>query len=165
MAKAKKKETKPKKSKKGAIIILIVAILVSIATVVLAKIVLWPKYQDIKAKKNKVKVEEISHKKKEIGEIYEMESFTINPHNSGGRRFAKIQLSLEASNKDVIEELDKRNPQIKSIMLKYFRSKTILELTHPAFTDSSASVLIDEVNKVLSTGKVTNLFYQDLLIQ
>lgn len=168
MAKVKKKkeiEKKVKKSNKNAIIIIVIAVVVSIATVILARIVLWPKYQDIKANKNKEKVEEISHKKKEIGEIFEMEAFTINPLNSGGRRFAKIQLSLETSNKDVITELEKRNPQIKSIMLKYFRSKSILDLTHPTFTDSSAAVLIEEVNKVLSSGKVINLFYQDLLIQ
>jgi len=162
---ANKKETKPKKNKKGAIIIIIVAIVVSIATIVLTKIVLWPKYQEVKAKKNKSKVEQIIIKNKEIGEIFEMDAFTINPLNSGGRRFAKIQLSLEVSNEEVIEELTKRNPQIQSIMLKYFRSKTILELTHPTFTDSSSVILIDEVNKVLSNGKVTNLFYQDLLIQ
>ena len=166
MAKAKKKETTvKKKSKNGIIIIIIAAIFVSILTVVFAKIVLWPKYQEIKTNKNKEKIEEIATRKKEIGEIFEMEPFTINPLNSGGRRFAKIQLSLETSNKEVIEELTKRKPQIKSIMLKYFRSKTILELTHPTFTDSSATVLIDKVNEVLSTGKVTNLFYQDLLIQ
>ncbi|MBN2280467.1 MAG: flagellar basal body-associated FliL family protein [Candidatus Marinimicrobia bacterium] len=167
MAKEEKKpKEKKQKSKRGAFIIIIAALIVSVGTVVFTKIVLWPKYQNIKARKNKVKVEEIvAQKKKDIGEIFEMEPFTINPLNSGGRRFAKIQLSLEAPNKEVLEELGKRNPQIQSILLKYFRSKTILELTSPTFTDSSSVILIKEINKVLSSGKVTNLFYQDLLIQ
>ncbi len=100
-----------------------------------------------------------------MGEIYELKSFTVNTYKSCGRRFAKIKLSLETHNDKVISELEKRNYQIRNLMLKYFRSKTVDDLTQATFPDSSAKDLIEQINKILSNGKVDNLYYQDLLIQ
>ena len=94
-----------------------------------------------------------------------MSSFTVNTFNSNGRRFAKIKLSLETFDKSVIGELKKRNPQIRSLMLKYFRSKTVEDLTGPTFPDISAKDLIQQVNILLSSGKVSNLYYLDLIVQ
>ncbi|SRR6056297_809660 len=166
--KQKAKKEKPGKSsgsKKGAIIIIIVAIVISIATIVLSKIILWPKYQEYQANKKKEQVEQIVPAKKEVGEIYEMDSFTVNTYQSAGRRFAKIKVSLATADNDVISELEKRNPQILDLLIKYYRSKTVADLTHPSFSDSSAAVLVEQINDILSNGKVTHLFYQELLIQ
>lgn len=169
MAKVKKqkeeKKQAKKSSKKSAMLIIVAAIIISIATVVLSKLVLWPKFQEIKNNKKKEKVEKIKSPKPEIGEIYEMASFTVNTYESSGRRFAKIKLSLETYDKEVISELEKRNPQIRSLMLKYFRSKTVLDLTNPTFPDSSAKDLVGKINKLLSSGSVSNLYYQDLIVQ
>ncbi len=161
----KKKTSKKSGSKKGAIIIIIIAILISIATIIMTKLVLWPRYQDYKANKKKAQVEQIDPSKKEVGDIYEMDSFTVNTYQSAGRRFAKIKVSLATSDSDVISELEKRNPQIRDLLIKYYRSKTVADLTHPSFSDSSAAVLVEQINDIISTGKVTHLFYQELLIQ
>lgn len=161
----KKVEKKPKNNKKVALIILIVAVVMSIGAIVLTKLILWPWYQERQTEGKKEKVEEIATKKRGIGMIYEMDAITVNTYQSSGRRFANIKVSLETHSKEVMEELEKRDPQIMSIMINYYRSKTVLELTQPTFTDSSAAILIDKINEILTSGKVTNLFYQDLLIQ
>ncbi len=163
--KKKSKNSKTSIGKKKGIIILVIALIVSIGTIVVSKVILWPKYQAFKENRKKEQVEEASAKQKEMGKIYEMEEIRVNTYKSGGRRFALIQLSLETHNDDVLEELEKRNPQIRNLLIKYFRAKTVADLTHPSFTDSSASVLVDEINSLLNQGKISNLFYQDLLIQ
>jgi len=164
---AKEKKVKAKKynsNRKGTGLVVLFILLVAIGTVVFSKMVLWPKYQDYVSNQKKIEVAGVTVKA-DIGEIYEMEDFTVNTFQSGGRRFANIKLALETKNEQVVEELKKRNPQIRDMMLKYFRSKTVLELTNPAFPDSSASELVDEINQILTTGEVTNLFYLDLIVQ
>ena len=165
--KTKKKSEKkaPKKGKKNTALILVLALLISVVTIVMSKVVLWPKYQNYKKQQKKEQVKDIKAKKPEMGEIYELKSFTVNTYKSGGRRFAKIKLSLETHSKDVLAELEKRNPQIRSLMLKYFRSKTVEDLTQPSFPDSSAADLLKQLNRLLSSGKVDNLYYQDLIVQ
>eukprot|EP01156_Anaeramoeba_ignava_P001996 Anaeramoba_ignava/a217287_100.p4 GENE.a217287_100~~a217287_100.p4 ORF type:complete len:174 (-),score=21.32 a217287_100:2516-3037(-) len=173
MAKVRKQKTEEKSvktpakkiGKKGTIVIILLALIISVGTVVLSKVVLWPKYQEMKNHKKKEKVEKVKAVKPEIGEIYQLESFTVNTYQSAGRRFAKISLSLETYDKDVIPELEKRNPQIRSLMLKYFRSKTVDDLVNPTFPDSSAKDLIEQLNGILTSGRIANLYYQDLIVQ
>ncbi len=159
------KQLEKKSSKKKISVFIILILLISVSTFALTKIVLYPKFKKYQISKNKIKYEKKSKIKKEIGEILVFDDITVNPNKSNGRRFAVASIAVETFSKDVITELEKRKPQINSMLIKYFRSKTVIELTQPWFQDSSTTVLIKDINQLLVNGRINNLYYLKLVIQ
>ena len=91
-------------------------------------------------------------------------AINLNPANSTGEIFS-CQITLETRNQEVISELDNRDPQIKSIVLTYFRSKTVLELNDVSQQEKYIKDLMFKINSVLTNGEISYLYITDWIVQ
>jgi flagellar protein FliL len=100
-----------------------------------------------------------------IGPIYSLDPFVVNLAESGGKRYLRVTMDLELSNGVLIEELNKRLPQIRNAMLMILPSKKFDEIS----TIEGKTVLRDEIitrlNEFLQTGTISNLYFTEFVIQ
>ena len=163
---AKKESGKSVIGEKTKWILLITGILIAMAgTVVLAKFVLWPQYKKFQEKREQTKKEEEKKQENKLGPIYTIGELTVNPYGSNGLRFVIAEVALEVKNEDMIEELEKREPQIKDLLIRYFRERSTNQILNPNFQDSSSVALRSEINQRLFKSQIDSLYYLKLVVQ
>jgi len=109
-------------------------------------------------------VEEGAEGAVEFGFSRDLDAINLNPANSSGEVFS-CQLTLESQTQEVIAELERRDQQIKDIILTYLSSKTISELSDVSRRDEYRKDIIEKINAVLLDGRVTNLYITQWIIQ
>ncbi len=72
---------------------------------------------------------------------------------------------LEASDKKVITELEKRKPQVRDYIISLIRSRTFEQLRDAAGMELLRLEMMRDVNSLISKGEVTNVYFVDLIIQ
>lgn len=102
--------------------------------------------------------------KEKPGLLKEIEPVNLNPANSTGEIFS-CQLTLETKEREVIDELTIRSPQIKDIILTYFSFKSIQELNDVSKREEYRKELIDNINSVLTNGIISNLYVTQWILQ
>lgn len=96
----------------------------------------------------------------EVGEMF------VNLSDEGGKRYAKIILSLsyDSENKDLTEELATKQVALRDTAIFYFKS-----LKAENFTANNEGVLKKElterINKNLKSGLIIDVKFNELLVQ
>lgn len=144
----------------------IVFVIILLGAFGLTKYALLPlsrKYQINKQIKEKVLAEE--DKIPEMGLVYVIDDLTVNTLSSSGYRIVVAELTLESKEKDVIKEIEAREPQFRDMFIEYFRSHTANEISNVSFQEESRSELIKIVNEHLNSGVIDSLYYVKLILQ
>jgi flagellar protein FliL len=160
-------DDKSKSGLKLIIIILVVLLVDIVGGYIIAKKVLIPSAYDMpemQSEPENSQGEETTEEKEDLGGIHELEAITINPANSVGEIFS-CQLTLETMGQLVGEELVKRDPQIKDIIITYFSYKTIQDLNDISKRDEYKKELIEKINSVLIDGSVVNIYTPQWILQ
>jgi len=165
--KATDKKLKPAKLVENIkwILLIVFIIVATVGAILLSKNVLWPQYQQYQEKREVANAEKEKLEKQEIGPIYKIEELTVNPFGSYGLRFVMAALALEADSEELLEELKKREPQIRDMLIRYFREKSTNDFLRPSFQDSSAQILMKRINDRLFSGQIDSLYYLKLVVQ
>ena len=93
-----------------------------------------------------------------------LDPINLNPANSNGEIFS-CDLILEAKDPLVVKELGDRNVQIVDKIANYLSLKTVQELSDAKMWDQYRKEMIDLINSVLTTGKISNLYIKQKIIQ
>ena len=101
---------------------------------------------------------------KSIGPTYELGNFTVNLANSGGYKFVKASITAEISDKKVIEELDKRKPQIRDIIICILRSQDIQDIENPE-GNKLKELIQERINNIIDNGKITSVWFTQFVVQ
>lgn len=137
----------------------------SLSAFSVTKYFLLPKYQKYKAEKQISEMLTARHTKRAMGMVYVIDDLTVNPLGSKGRRFVVVEYAIESNNKDVIEELKVREPQLRNEFIKYFRNRTSEQILEPSFQEMSKIELMAIINDRLSSGEIDSLYYIKLILQ
>ncbi|HBF36645.1 MAG TPA: hypothetical protein DDW50_04925 [Firmicutes bacterium] len=86
------------------------------------------------------------------------------PSDDGVERYLKVNVTLELDNDKAKEEVTKRLPQIRDLIISILRTKTIDKIDEKEGKDEIRSEVIDSINHYLITGKVKNLYFEDFLV-
>lgn len=101
---------------------------------------------------------------KDIGPTYELGDFVVNLSGAGSHKYVKASIVAEISQDDLQQELEKRNPQVRDIIISILRQQNLEELQDP-----EASVIknqiINKLNQIFTKGKITNVWFTELVIQ
>jgi flagellar FliL protein len=158
MAKKEKEEAKVKEKGKGmSPIILVVVALVAIGVGVFGAKMFLFKDTGSTAVKHIVEI------KVPITE----EAITVNLSDEGGKRYLKasITISYDETNTNLGTEIEEKTVEIKDKTMFYLKSKKAADF------DASNEVtlkteLVAEINKLLLTGQIINVYFPgDLLVQ
>ncbi|MFZ5943699.1 MAG: flagellar basal body-associated FliL family protein [Bacillota bacterium] len=102
---------------------------------------------------------------KEIGPLYNSPEFTVNLANSNGRRFLMTQFSLEVENKKVLKEIEEKLPVFQDRVIIILSSQTAEELNTVEGKENLKKLLTDNINGILSEGKILNIYFNNFVYQ
>jgi flagellar FliL protein len=98
-----------------------------------------------------------------IGKTVPMETFLVNLSGNRGNKLLKVNMDLELQGAKVAEEIEKRKPQIRDIIIILLSSKTYAQLSSPEGKDYLRDEIRDTVNSFLTTGKIKRVLFTEFL--
>lgn len=104
--------------------------------------------------------------KKNMGPTYPVGEFTLNLVSTANQqRFIRTDIVLETSDKKVVEELGKRQPQIRDHLISLLRSRSAEQLSSEKGMELLRFDILKTMNTLVTKGEVTDVFFIDLIVQ
>lgn len=84
----------------------------------------------------------------------------------GAEHFIKVNVTLEVSNNEKVkEEVVKRVPQLRDLVISILRTKTKENIDEKEGKEKLSSEISIGVNRILGGNKVRHVFFEDFMIQ
>ena len=99
------------------------------------------------------------------GQTYAFGSVTVNPLNGMGRRYATFDIILEVDGEETAALIKDYEVILKDRLIKYFRSKTITELSAVAMMDSAKVEVIAIANGIIGSEGVRDIYFNQFVLQ
>lgn len=103
--------------------------------------------------------------KQDIGPIYPLDIFIVNLMEADGKRYLKLKLDLELNNEEVKLEVEKRLPQIRDSILTLLSGKSFDDIHTLEGKFLLRTEVISMLNQHLKTGKITNVYFTEFIVQ
>ncbi len=103
-------------------------------------------------------------KKENIGPTYSLGDFVVNLSGSGGYQYIKANIVVEVSKNNLVEELEKRSPQIRDRIISILRGQKLEDIQKPG-TEVLKNNIKVSLNQILAGGKITNVWFTQLVVQ
>jgi flagellar FliL protein len=106
-----------------------------------------------------------------IGPIYKLDTLIVNLADQGGKRYLRITMELElkpAENidvKDVIDELERRLPQIRDTILMLLPSKQYADIATTAGKLALRDEIMNKLNGFLKKGQINTIYFTEFVVQ
>ncbi|WP_324667573.1 flagellar basal body-associated FliL family protein [Geochorda subterranea] len=103
-----------------------------------------------------------------LGPTLDAGEFVVNlAPGSGGLsiRYARVGVTVEADRREVVEELARRQPQVRDAIIAVIRTKRFEDLTSTAGTEAVRQELVQALQRLVSRGRVVNVYFTELVIQ
>ena len=101
----------------------------------------------------------------ELGMIYPLEPFIVNLLDKGGKRYLKVKMELEVPTENLIEEITRRNAQLRDTILLLLTSKKFEDVNRLDGKFQLRNELIFGINQVLQSGKIKTLYFTEFVVQ
>lgn len=101
-----------------------------------------------------------------IGEFIPLETFFVNLAGSRGGKIARVTMELEIENKnsDITEEIGRRKPQIRDIIIILLSSKTYEQISTKEGKDNLRDEIKGRLNSFLTKGKINSILFTEFLL-
>jgi len=111
--------------------------------------------------------QQVSRKKSNltVGPMFEMDQFIVNLLSENGRRYLKIKIDLELSDEALQDEIKKKIPVLRDIIIRIASSKTLEEISTEKGKEKFKDQIVKEINENLQDGNINNVFFTDFVIQ
>ncbi len=100
----------------------------------------------------------------EIGDVYLVEDVIVNPLNSRGRKFVNTSVAFVYKGK-VGAELEKRDVQLRDMLIQTLSSRTVEQLSRPAQRDTLREEILEKTNELLKSGKIFAVYFTNFVMQ
>jgi len=108
---------------------------------------------------------EAKEEKIEIGPTRPMDSFIVNLADPSGKRYLKVKLDFELNSEKLLPEIDKRMPQLRDSILTLLSSKTYEDINSLEEKIQLRAEMMVMLNQYLKTGKITNIYFSEFIVQ
>lgn len=98
-----------------------------------------------------------------VGKMIPMETFYVNLAGNRGNRLLKVNMELEIDNEKVVEEIDKRKPQIRDIVIIILSSKAFKDLESRQGKEGLRDEIKDAINSFLTKGKIKHVHFTEFI--
>jgi len=98
-----------------------------------------------------------------IGSLVPLETFVVNLAGSRGSKLLKVNMELEISNAEVQEEIEKRKPQIRDMILIMLSTKSFNDLSEREGKDRLREEIAETINSFLSRGKIKRVYFTEFI--
>ncbi|MEW6045933.1 MAG: flagellar basal body-associated FliL family protein [Bacillota bacterium] len=102
-----------------------------------------------------------------LGPTLDAGEFIVNlaPGPGLGIRYARLGVVIEVDRREVIDELQRRQPQVQDAIIGVVRSKRFEDLSSREGAEALRKELVEVLQRLVSKGKVVNVYYTQLVIQ
>lgn len=83
----------------------------------------------------------------------------------GDDKFVKAGVELEVYDKNVLNELKDQNSKIRNLILQILRNKAPQDLEGSEGQIKLQNEIKGEINKILGADKITNVYFDDFIVQ
>ena len=97
--------------------------------------------------------------------ICPLETFIVNLADKGGNRYLRMTMDLELGNPELQTEITKRMPQIRDSILMILPSKRFDEISSVEGKTALRDEILEKLNSLLTTGKITNIYFKEFVVQ
>ena len=98
-----------------------------------------------------------------IGQLIPLEMFLVNLSGDKGNRLLKVSMELEIDGQNVKEEIEKRKPQIRDIIIVLLSSKTYPQISSKEGKEYLREEIKDTLNSFLTRGKVKRVLFTEFI--
>ncbi len=95
----------------------------------------------------------------------EFKSFIVNLGGSGGKRFLKLTMSVEAEDADLADEINQKMPQFRDIILLLLSSLAYEDIATLDGKLRLRNQILNRLNTQLTEGKVKNIYFSEFVVQ
>ena len=89
----------------------------------------------------------------------------VNLSDVENPRYLKVIMQLELGSEELKPELEKNMPQVRDEIIMLLSSKSFDDLSTSPGKRSLKRSIIECVNRHLTTGRVSNVYFSDFVIQ
>jgi flagellar protein FliL len=100
-----------------------------------------------------------------IGPIYKLDTMIVNLADKGGKRYLRTTLEMELSTPDLVDEIEKRMPQLRDSILMILPTKTYDSISTTEGKIALRDEIMAKLNSFLKTGTITNLYFSEFVVQ
>jgi flagellar FliL protein len=118
-----------------------------------------PKIDDVIAGEHEAQKDDKEKEGEFIGKTIPMETFLVNLSGAQGRKLLKVDMELEVEGDKVREEIEKRKPQIRDIIITLLSSKTLEQVASNEGKEFLREEVRDTVNSFLTRGKIKQVLF------
>lgn len=122
-----------------------------------------PKIEHVIQGEHQAQAEESADTKLAKLPVVPLETFTVNLAGSKGRRIFRVDLELEVSDRKVVDEIEQRKPQVRDIIIIILSGRTYDQISSKEGKNELRDEIKDTVNAFLAKGKITNVYFTNLL--
>ena len=106
-----------------------------------------------------------------IGPTYKLDTLIVNLADQGGKRYLRVTMefelkpgeNLEAN--EVVEEIEKRLPQIRDTILMILPSKQYADIATTEGKIALRDEIIAKLNTFLKKGQITTIYFTEFVVQ
>jgi flagellar FliL protein len=113
------------------------------------------------ATEEKAKEEEQSS----LGPIYKLDTMIVNLADQGGKRYLRVTMEMELSAPQVVEEIDKRLPQLRDSILMILPTKTYADIGSTEGKIRLRDEIIAKLNSFLKSGTIKTIYFSEFVVQ
>jgi flagellar FliL protein len=100
-----------------------------------------------------------------FGPTYDAGEIIVNLADMGQARYAKIQTVFELPDEKTLDEIKKREPQIKDAIIEIFSSKQAEQFLEIKSRNEIKQEILNKINLILKSGKVKNVYFTNIVVQ
>jgi flagellar FliL protein len=100
-----------------------------------------------------------------VGAMFPLETFLVNIDDEDETRFLKTKLILELGDESMKEEVDMRIAQVRDTILLLLSSKDFSEIRSLDGKYILREEILEQLNGVLVTGKLKNIYFTEFVVQ
>jgi len=108
-------------------------------------------------------LETITKEAKPFGEVFQMSDIVINP--AGSRRVFMVTVALEVAQKDMVKEVEKREPLLRDNLITLFASQPLDVLIDIKYRQAFRARVKKIMDFQLGEGAVTRVFFEKWVFQ
>ncbi|WP_462323957.1 flagellar basal body-associated FliL family protein [Desulfoplanes sp.] len=109
--------------------------------------------------------DESSGEGEERSQMFSIPAFVVNLADPLGRRYLKLSLDVEVKNLAVLEKTEEAMPRIKDSLLLLLSSKTYEDLSSMEDKIALKNEIMSRLGQILGTGKVSNVYFTEFIVQ
>jgi flagellar FliL protein len=101
----------------------------------------------------------------EVGPIYPLDQFIVNLVSNNANRYLKCKISFELDSPELQQEIDKKLPAVRDIIINILSSKTVEEIQTAKGKEKLKEEIKRKVNEILTTGEIRHVYFTEFVIQ